>query len=471
MFNFTEMYRLVYVDSEAYIQCNPPAAPEAYEIPVCNGSDYGCGVCPSFEFKTGNEYNITLKWFPYNGSATVYLNSTVVASDIALDTNGSVYNYTITIPNVSSGTYWFRVVDNNGVEYKFKVCVIQVPTIKFDPNKGKCGDQVALKFTNMADFVGKNVTVYFYHNACNASDSVLLANLTIPSAEFEINVSIPKSAGGARYVFLKNSTGTGNLVYGPYNYTINTTFNVIPKIWTDPESLSNDGALFWVYGCGLKYNTLYYINVDNQFIAIDPIYGGVYGNCTGDLAVQMVKAGFRPGLHTVALYENVNDMGALGKYTVAAYDTFTVCTSGDPIIDQLKLVNSSILTSIDNLDDKMDNLNAKVVSIQDDIVVIQTTLGTIVTSINNLDAKVVSIQNGIATIQTTLGTISGKVTAIEGNVATIKTDVGTIKADVSNVKGFLPVDMTPVWIAVVLALIAAIASIYAIVVIRSKIAA
>ncbi|HRU81816.1 MAG TPA: hypothetical protein P5168_04635, partial [Candidatus Methanomethylicus sp.] len=74
-------------------------------------------------------------------------------------------------------------------------------------------------------------------------------------------------------------------------------------------------------------------------------------------------------------------------------------------------------------------------------------------------------------LESSLGTLQGTVTAMNGNVATIRTDLGTVKADVSSLKGFLPVDMTPIWIAVVLSLVAAIAAIYAVVVIRGKIAA
>jgi len=60
---------------------------------------------------------------------------------------------------------------------------------------------------------------------------------------------------------------------------------------------------------------------------------------------------------------------------------------------------------------------------------------------------------------------------MHGNVATIKTDLGTVKPSVTSISSFLPVDMTPIWIAVVLSLVAAVAAIYAVVVIRGKIAA
>ncbi|MGF3498013.1 MAG: hypothetical protein ACQXXL_00055 [Candidatus Methanosuratincola sp.] len=489
-FYFGEYYRQVWVDSDAW-NCNGSPGSDSYMS--AHGCEYGCDHDCSLVFYTGKDYNVTLKWFPYMGSASIYLNSTLVASNIALDEDGSVGNYTITIPYMPSGTYYFKVIDNNNVQYNFTVCVVQVPTITFDPNKGGCGDQVTLKFVNMADYIGEYVTVWFDFSPALGDenedgipdDLVMLANVSVPSSSFEITVTVPHSAGGPRDVFLGNINGSALLIeqINQTNALINTTFLVTPRVWVDPASFNNDGLTFWVYGCGflvseygpdgeyhnyslndpsMGYNVKYWVAVDNQFIAVGAGTGQVAANYTGDIAVQLVKAGFRPGTHVVSFYIkdrcDIYDYGydhnyygtVAGNFPLYAYGTFTVGTTGDLVVDMI---------------------NAKLVSIEDDIATIQTDLGTVKTSISSLDAKVVALQGDVATIQTTLGTLSGKVTAIEGNVATIKTDVGTIKADVSSVMGFLPVDMTPVWIAVVLALIAAIASIYAIVVIRSKIAA
>ncbi|MEJ5293533.1 MAG: hypothetical protein WHS82_08070, partial [Candidatus Methanosuratincola sp.] len=361
-----------------------------------------------------------------------------------------------------------------------------------------------LKFYNMADYVDQVITVWFDFTPADLGDEnedgipddlVMLANFTVPSAIFDITVTVPHSAGGPRYVFLGDINGT-MIEIEPTDDPIDTNFTVTPKVWVDPASFNSDGSTFWVYGCGflvsdegpdddwwyfsnydlddpyMNYNVKYWVAVDNQFVAVGAGTGQVAANYTGDIAVQLVKAGFYPGKHAVSFYikdrydiydyYNYTDYGIVaGNFPVYAYGTFTVSAAGDLILAEL----------MDYMNSSFSNLNAKLVAIQDDIAIVQTDLGTMQTSINNLDAKVVALQGDMATVQTILGQINGTVTAINGNVATVKTDVGTIKADVSSVKGFLPVDMTPVWIAVVLALIAAIASIYAIVVIRSKIAA
>jgi len=118
----------------------------------------------------------------------------------------------------------------------------------------------------------------------------------------------------------------------------------------------------------------------------------------------------------------------------------------------------------------LDAMAVDITAIKGDTATIKTNIGTVTASVSALDAKVTAISGDVATVKTTLGTLEGRVTSIEGTVATIDTDVGTIQADVSDILAKPDVDMTPVWIAVVLSLIAAIAAIFAVITIRQKIA-
>jgi hypothetical protein len=116
------------------------------------------------------------------------------------------------------------------------------------------------------------------------------------------------------------------------------------------------------------------------------------------------------------------------------------------------------------------SMGVDITAIKGDLATIKTNIGTVTTSVATLDAKVVALSGDVATVSTTLGTLEGKVTAIDGKIATVNTSVGTLQADVSDIKAKPDVDMTPVWIAVVLSLIAAIAACFAVVTIRQKIA-
>ncbi len=113
-------------------------------------------------------------------------------------------------------------------------------------------------------------------------------------------------------------------------------------------------------------------------------------------------------------------------------------------------------------------LGVDITAIKGNVATIKTNLGTVTTAVSNLDAKVTALSGDVATVSTTLGTLQGTVTAIDGKVATIDTSIGTVQADISDVSA--KVDTTPAWIAVVLALVAAVAAIFAVITIRQKIA-
>jgi hypothetical protein len=123
----------------------------------------------------------------------------------------------------------------------------------------------------------------------------------------------------------------------------------------------------------------------------------------------------------------------------------------------------------------MDALGADITAIKGDVATIRTNLGTVTTSVSSLNTKVTAIDGNLATLSTTVGTMDGKITALQGTTATIETDVGTLQADVGAVQADVTdvqskADMTPVWIAVVLSLVAAIAAVFAVITIRQKIA-
>ena len=156
----------------------------------------------------------------------------------------------------------------------------------------------------------------------------------------------------------------------------------------------------------------------------------------------------------------------------------------------------TIKTDVGLIEVKLDDINAKLVSVEGNIATISSTIGLIQTDISTINGKltaingtlatiqtdigliqaditdiqleVTEINGNTATIQTTLGTIEGTITSIEEDIATIETDVGTVKTDISKVKRAQESFTTPLYIAIIPALIAAIGAILAIVFIRRK---
>jgi hypothetical protein len=69
-------------------------------------------------------------------------------------------------------------------------------------------------------------------------------------------------------------------------------------------------------------------------------------------------------------------------------------------------------------------------------------------------------------------TVSGTLKGLSTDMGTVKTDVGTVKTGVSDIQKNFPikVDISPIWIAVVLSLIAAVAAVYSTITVQRKIA-
>ena len=437
-----------------------------------DGEDY-----TSLVLKTGGYYNITLNWFPYNGSVDMYLNTTLVASSVALNDTGGVY-YTIRIPNLRSGKYYFRVVDNYGVEYNFTVSVVMVPYIEVEPTSGCVGDSFNVKGYNFLEYVGQYVTIYFERKS---GEYALLANFTVPDASWSKPLTVPLAVGGDRSVEVRDIKGTTPIA--------STTFTVLPKVVVVPSTIKNDGSPFFVNGTGFGDGDYLTVNVDNQAL----LPGNIYICCNeyGSFNITLVAAGFRPGLHAVTVYKYEEE----GSWKPPAYyATFTVTVEGDPIVEFLKSINATIVGIRDGmaviragqeeLKVSLSAISARIESISGDVATIKTDVGTIKTDVSALKPVVTEIKDGVATVSTAVGAIKGKVETIDGNVATIRTDVGTIKATVTDVKAVAEAAlstaksaesvasslMIPVWIAAAFAIIATIIAIASVVLIQRKIA-
>jgi hypothetical protein len=115
--------------------------------------------------------------------------------------------------------------------------------------------------------------------------------------------------------------------------------------------------------------------------------------------------------------------------------------------------------TLDLVMDRLDEMEATIVGLFSDtegnlMAYIDTKAGTLTASLADLNAKVVEV---------------------EGDTATLVTDLGMVKADVADIADEFPldiptVDLTPMWAAVALSLIAAIAAIAAVVIVYQRIA-
>jgi hypothetical protein len=155
---------------------------------------------------TSTTYGLTLEWFPYLGSADVYLNDTLLKNGISLNATGGA-SASITVPPLQSGNYLFRVIDNSGVEYNFTVYVFMWTYIYLTPASGYVGDSFSVTGINFLPYIGQQATLYF-ENSIASPYYIMLLNFTVTSSVWQQTLVVPQSWGGARKVEVRNIDGT-----------------------------------------------------------------------------------------------------------------------------------------------------------------------------------------------------------------------------------------------------------------------
>jgi hypothetical protein len=147
-----------------------------------------------------------------------------------------------------------------------------------------------------------------------------------------------------------------------------------------------------------------------------------------------------------------------------------------PVITRIDGNVVTINTVAGSINTTLNTLSPVITRIDGNVVTINSTLGPMSTTLDAINAKIISIDwTGLAAMNTALGSISGNVTEIRGNVVSIKANTDTIPGISSSVTSIkantdtipavktnadnIPGLTTPIYIAVVLSLIAAIAAI------------
>jgi prefoldin subunit 5 len=180
-----------------------------------------------------------------------------------------------------------------------------------------------------------------------------------------------------------------------------------------------------------------------------------------------------------------------GDVATIKTDVGTIKSSMSTLSASISSVSSgmaTVQTTLGTIQTSLTSIDAVIGSMYGDLLTLDTAIGSVETSVDSLEATVSglgtdmdALAGDIVSIDTVLGSVAGTVTSMEGTLATIETDLGTVQVDLASAKtdiaavetdvnDNLPVDMMPVWIAVVLALIAAIGSIAGVFIIQRKIA-
>jgi len=282
------------------------------------------------------------------------------------------------------------------------------------------------------------------------------------------------------------------------------------KLTPNPEAIMGQTVqIEWdISGLGISYDPTYQVYVgvslDDMPVSYTLGSGGlvaVYGIYTTFVGTVQVPNGDPDALIKVAVgFVIIDSTGGLVDMRSSNPAVFKRISGAGSLIVGVALGEdvAYIKGKVSEIAVSLSALDAKVVEIKDGVALLTTKFGAMNATLQAINAKVIAIDGRVATIATDLGTvkvdvaaIKPVVTSIQGDVATVKTDVGTIKVAVADLKTLataiqtaatdaktaasdaktaIGAMSTPLYAAVILALIAAVAAIASVVQISRKIA-
>ena len=374
------------------------------------------------------------------------------------------------------------------------------------------------------------IPTYYSYNSTYGSFEVLVAK---PTTDAYGNFT-------TWFIFPKAPMGTYNVTGVSPTYTCATTFQVLPQVIYNPNSVIGPavvnveatgfpmpsvvpGPNNWNKILILCNNKDTLLGIDSQVLEdwyIDA-NGTLQNVITGVLGGRRVHNGIvwpalQPGTYNLTLVLYTNDQvnqpllywnspmwqsittnyfehtniitvqETLSLLISIKNDTAYIRTGTDtinanlntlmPKIDRIDGNVVTISTTVGSIKATLDQLSPVITRIDGNVVTINSTLGPMSTTLNAINAKITSIDwTGLATMATTVGQTNVTITRIDGNVASVKANTDTIPGISSNVTSIkantdtipdvkanadnIPGLTTPIYIAVVLSLIAAIAAI------------
>ena len=384
-------------------------------------------------------------------TANVTIGTMLVQTGISVNVTYGRFTSTFIVPTLPAATYTVTAEDSKGLTAKTSFEVTKATELIITPSSASVGYEVSL----VGNYFSGNsaIDVFLY----NSTDSWLLTNktgsfTTFKNGTFVATFIVPDYDLGDYFI-----NATDPYLF-PDNlkliYVLDVPFSIVTITvemnTRSLEYLQGDTISFYIKST-FNYNVTIAIEDPTEYPATVSIPAGDWLPMGDSQVVPYGKATFT--LPSDAKTGTWNWTATIGTETKTG--TFSV------------VVRPTLTTILD----KLDALDATLVSLDGTVATIDSNVGEIKVSVDDINLKVVAINGTVATIETDLGTIQGTVTSIDDNVATIQTDVGTVKADVSDiVEAGVTVDLTVVWIAAVFSILAFLAAIAAAYMLRSKLA-
>jgi hypothetical protein len=430
---------IVFVNVVQSITMSPTSGPIGTVVTV-NGFGF-----PSNGVPTGNVYNVTVTF----GS------STTVRAWSLTDANGQ-FTTSFTVPTSPGGANTVTATANDTALTAASKTFTVTANFTVSPASFYANSSAAVVATGTgfdptkAYFVAIDNQFSPFSNTTNGITATSTGGITLTFIQAGFQPGL--------HVIALYATSTG----GSNAPAANATFTVLADASIGVNNTEVLNALTGINGTVLT--------ILSNTAAINATVVAISGN-TATLATSIGT-----------LTTTVNAIGA--NVTSIKGTVATIQTTVGTIQTTVTAINASLVgisngfatvqTSVGTLTTSLSSIGSTLTGVSGTVATISSSVGNLDTDLSAIGAKVTSIQGDTATIKTDLGTLDGKVTATDGKVATIQTSIGTLQTSVDGVKtdvNAVPGQVNiPIWIAVVLALIAAIAAIASLLLVRRKIA-
>jgi len=393
--------------------------------------------------------------FSASADITLSIGSTVAnstATDIRFgptNTGGVFGVEQFVVPTIAPGTYYLTVVDQygatTGTAYTFTVSAAPVTSIALRASSYSQGDTLSFNIITTEATTGLGtINVYIIDPTARTQFSSSAWTLTAAAADNTRYVQLQTQLdASSNRLTLPDDAPTGT-----WNWTITYL----------PASLG--GAVL------VKESSLFTVTAKATLDAVSATLNQVNTTVTANAAALTAI--------------DAKLVSIDGKVATLSTSMGTVTTSVNALSASISTISNGVATintKVGTIQTSLSSLDAVLGVVAGDTATLSTSLGAVTTSLASITPTLTSIQNGIATIETAVGTLQGTVTSINNGVVTVQTGVGTLQTSVGN----LQPDVTAakdnsagvsslLYVAIVLALVAAIAAIASIFLMRQKIA-
>jgi hypothetical protein len=434
---------------------------------------YGNGTTFAVDVTVKGDMVIVGFWF-HPGTLTILLDMTTTMGTVVANSTHGYFNTTVEIPVTKKGLHNVTIDDGKTI-FWFKINV--VPTLILIPDVGPTGITVTAYGYGFpeSDATPINVTLWWdFTDACDPVSKNLTVVQTDTNGYFVTTFTVPTSVGGKHVVNGTADDDPINPTWAYDTFTVKATLSIIPSDFT------NDGTEVTVSGSGLAYDGWYDLCLDNvkdfysANVMIDlgrymfddddkPWYeyesavtSYFQPNCTGYVEFEFVAAGFQPGTHVVTLYKLVksHQLPVIEDFVLfTVWEETPILDKLDEVMDKLDDIDAAV-TELDfsGLADDIDDIISELAALPD----IQADLGSVISMLTDIKAIAETAANQATEAATEAGSANTSASAAEDAAEAANATVSGIS--------------TAVYGAIILSLVAALASIVAVITLQRKVA-